>query len=64
MEKVLETSREELICRVGETGKRRMSGFLAFFLPKILRKSVETTETILLLFLPPFKIHCDTQKRR
>ena len=32
-------------------------GFLAFLLPRILRKRAESTETILVLFLPPFKIH-------
>lgn len=63
MEKVPESSREELICRVGDNRKRKMGGFSAFLLSKILRKRVETTEMIFLPFLPPFKIHCEAGRR-
>lgn len=64
LEKVLGSSREELICRVGESRKRRMGGFWAFLLPQILRKRAETTEMIILPFLPPFKIHSETLYKR
>lgn len=63
MEKVPESSREELRCRVGENRKRRMGGFSAFLLPKILRGRAETTETILLPFLPAFRIRCGAGRR-
>lgn len=64
MEKVLGSSREELICRMGESRKRRMSGFGSFLLPQILRKRPKTTEVILLPFLPPLKIDCETLWKR
>lgn len=64
MEKVLGSSREELICRVGESRKRRMGGFGAFLLPQILRKRAKATEMILLPFLPPFKIDGETLRKR
>lgn len=41
-----------------------MGGFEAFLLPQILRKRAETTEMIVLPFLPPFKIHCETLRKR
>lgn len=63
LEKVPESSREELRCRVGENRKRRMGGFLAFLLPKILRKRAETTETILLSFRPAFRIRRGAGRR-
>lgn len=62
-EAVGESSKEELIGRMGENKKRRMSGFSAFFLSKILKKRVKTTEVISLAFLPPFKIHCEAGRR-
>lgn len=40
-----------------------MGGFEAFLLPQILRKRAETTEMIVLP-LPPFKIHCETLRKR
>ena len=39
LEKVLGSSREELICRVGKNMKEDRVGFLAFLLPRTLQKA-------------------------